>query len=255
MNDASELPWLASANAAEAWACCKKQDAFSKAPLSKFRLSASQLQLLQTQAEFATGPAKRKVAKPWNWFWTKTLLEQASDEWTAEETAKDFPSDAQVVDGCCGAGVDSIKIAEHLSQSGDFKNRITAIDSSQIACQLTRLNSLSNGFALSPPACDGPYGQCLCNRPELACDFWTHLQRAGSIDQGGSWLPTGRRFPLGHMRSTRNATLDFSRWFSSAATVVLEDSSLGKRQADCFCISQRARLVPRGLHRGDLPQP
>ena len=150
MNDASELPWLASANAAEAWACCKKQDAFSKAPLSKFRLSASQLQLLQTQAEFATGPAKRKVAKPWNWFWTKTLLEQASDEWTAEETAKDFPSDAQVVDGCCGAGVDSIKIAEHLSQSGDFKNRITAIDSSQIACQLTRLNSLSNGFALSP---------------------------------------------------------------------------------------------------------
>ncbi|MFN5101406.1 MAG: hypothetical protein ACK5GJ_01275, partial [Planctomycetota bacterium] len=84
MNEFSDFQWLASAPAAEAWSFCSSLEDFSKSIGVSFRLTQKQLQLLQTQFEFAKGPAKRKVSEPWNWFWTKTLLEQASDQITAE---------------------------------------------------------------------------------------------------------------------------------------------------------------------------
>jgi len=100
--------------------------------------------------DFALGPAKRKVDQPWNWFWTKILLEQASDQWVAEQTAEDFPKGIQVVDGCCGAGVDSIALAQYLKPSSESSETVLPIDASGLACQLTRWNARQNGLVLNP---------------------------------------------------------------------------------------------------------
>lgn len=150
MNELSDFQWLASAPAAEAWSIARGLEVFSISSFSNLGLTYRQLQTLKTQFEFAQGASKRKVLQPWNWFWTKTLLEQASDQVTAEETAKDFPADAMVIDGCCGAGVDSIAIAIYLSKDLLLGERLLAIDSSEIACTLTELNASRNGIELRP---------------------------------------------------------------------------------------------------------
>lgn len=168
MNELSDFQWLASAPAAEAWSFCSRLDVFSNASFSKFGLTQRQLQFLKTQFELAQGASKRKVADPWNWFWTKTLLEQASDQITAEETAKDFPTDSMVIDGCCGAGVDAVAIATHLSQELTLGERLLAIDSSEIACTLTQLNASRNGIDLRPVAIG-------FEDAELPTDGWLHL--------------------------------------------------------------------------------
>jgi hypothetical protein len=168
VNELSDFQWLASAPAAEAWSFCSRLDVFSNASFSKFGLTQRQLQVLKTQFEFAQGASKRKVADPWNWFWTKTLLEQASDQITAEETAKDFPTDSMVIDGCCGAGVDAVAIATHLSQELTLGERLLAIDSSEIACTLTQLNASRNGIDLRPVAIG-------FEDAELPTDGWLHL--------------------------------------------------------------------------------
>lgn len=150
MNDLSDFQWLASAQGAEAWSRCQGLGLFSRPSLENLRLSARQYSVLEQQAGFASGLAKRKVSDPWNWFWTKTLLEQASDQWVAEETARDFPVGVDVVDGCSGAGVDSIALAKHLSDgSGQFQS-LRAIDSSETACLLTSLNAVRHGFEIQP---------------------------------------------------------------------------------------------------------
>jgi len=150
VGDTNDLQWIASALGAEAWDLCKQLQSVPRADSLRPVLSPDQLHFLQCQTEFALGPAKSKVAEPWNWFWTKILLEQASDEWTAQETAKDFPVSASVVDGCCGAGVDAIAIARHLAQHQAIDQRFWAIDSNPVACQLTQFNAKRNGIALSP---------------------------------------------------------------------------------------------------------
>ena len=150
MDDSSILQWIASARGAEAWDLCKSLQGFPRSDLVRFALTPSQLHFLEFQVEMALGSAKRKVFDPWNWLWTKVLLEQASDQWTAQETAKDFPKAASVVDGCCGAGVDAVAIAMHLSSQEGLDQRLIAIDSDETACQLTQLNSARNGIPLFP---------------------------------------------------------------------------------------------------------
>jgi hypothetical protein len=90
----SDYQWLASVEATEAWSFLQSdlRQPGSKIPTSLAslrRLSTNQRQLLEQQLNFAMGSAKRKVRFPDRWFWTQQLFEQASDEWTAEETAKD----------------------------------------------------------------------------------------------------------------------------------------------------------------------
>ncbi len=83
--------------------------------------------------------AKRKVSNPKQWFWTRQLLEQASDQETASETAMDFPVGSRIVDICSGAGADSIALANRGHQ-------VTAIDRCPIACELTKHNAKSHGL-------------------------------------------------------------------------------------------------------------
>jgi hypothetical protein len=62
------------------------------------------------------------------------LLEQASDEETARDTAKDFSSHRAVTDLCCGAGTDAIAMAKQGLQ-------VNAVDRCPIACRLTQRNA------------------------------------------------------------------------------------------------------------------
>ncbi|MFN7289941.1 MAG: class I SAM-dependent methyltransferase [Pirellula sp.] len=82
--------------------------------------------------------AKTKFPSPQSWFWTRTLLEQSSDAWCAEETAKDFPTDATIVDVCCGAGADTLAIAARC-------DAVRAIDLSSISVALLRANANLQG--------------------------------------------------------------------------------------------------------------
>ena len=98
-------------------------------PLPQASLITAQFELLSI--------AKRKVSDPSKWFWTRLLLEQASDEVTARETAADFPKESHVHDICCGAGSDAIALSFQ-------KLKVTAYDRCSIACELTRQNAASH---------------------------------------------------------------------------------------------------------------
>jgi SAM-dependent methyltransferase len=97
-------------------------------------------ELLQDQL-FLCRMAKAKFPDPTRWYWTRTLLQQASDSWCAAETAKDFGVGARVVDICCGAGADSLALSERGCD-------ISAIDQSEIACALTSINAQRHGLQM-----------------------------------------------------------------------------------------------------------
>jgi hypothetical protein len=84
------------------------------------------------------GRAARKFSRPYRWLWTRTLLEQASDEAVAKLSASFFPSDVPVVDACCGAGADTVALAT--------RGPIMAIDASSVATALTTANLATHGF-------------------------------------------------------------------------------------------------------------
>lgn len=66
------------------------------------------------------------------WFWTDTLLQQASDWQTAQYKATLFPDAVPVFDLCCGAGVDAVAL--------NHQHPVTAIDIDPLACYLTQAN-------------------------------------------------------------------------------------------------------------------
>lgn len=121
----------------------------------------SQSRLLLEQWQLAHGPAKRKFVEPTRWFWTQRLLEQASDEQTARETALDFPEGACIVDACCGAGADSVALAARAS-------KVTAIDRDEVAAVLAEANAAAQELPV----------QVQCMAIEDATpqpDAWLHL--------------------------------------------------------------------------------
>jgi hypothetical protein len=177
----SDYQWLASVEATEAWSFLQSdlRQPGSKIPTSLAslrRLSTNQRQLLEQQLNFAMGSAKRKVRFPDRWFWTQQLFEQASDEWTAEETAKDLPSEETIYDICCGAGVDSVALAkEHINRPEDSTsvatttNRtIIAVDAAPLACALASLNAKHNSASLQ-------LLNCLFEDVSLPNDVWLHM--------------------------------------------------------------------------------
>lgn len=168
MISVDDYHWLASVDATEAWSFLwadahtqGKRSATAKSTPVFARLRPSQQLLLEEQVAFAMGSAKRKVLEPERWRWTQRLLEQASDEWTAAETANDFPLGQPVIDVCSGAGVDTVALcrrmlsasnisSEHLHTTGLSTDLVVPVDASGIACSLTALNSRNNGFLVHP---------------------------------------------------------------------------------------------------------
>lgn len=87
---------------------------------------------LQYQADLRKRSWPR-FPKEQSWFWTDTLLQQASDWQSAAFKAKQFPAECEIVDLCCGVGVDTVALA--LAQ-----HRVTAIDLDPLACFLAAAN-------------------------------------------------------------------------------------------------------------------
>ena len=185
----SDYQWLASVEATEAWSFLSSElrQSGRKIPTSLAslrRLSQSQRQLLEQQLSFVVGAGKRKVRFPERWFWTQRLFEQASDEWTAEETAKDFQGEETIYDVCCGAGVDSVALAKQLAPKQDdttsattalntatsqATNRdIIAVDASPMACVLASLNAKNNSVSLQ-------MRNSLFEDVSLPADVWLHM--------------------------------------------------------------------------------
>ena len=148
--DPKPYEWLSSAQGAEAWA----QMVRSCGSLPN-GCDASAKLVLKQQFDFATALAKRKVSDSFRWFWTRLLLEQASDEWTAKETAADFPHRTMVIDGCCGAGVDAVALGGGLACqtnaiSDAVQRELIPIDRSIVSCFLTRMNGSSHRLTWDP---------------------------------------------------------------------------------------------------------
>lgn len=132
--------WLTSTTGKNAW----QQLQLEKRPISlgsvKRLTSGNEChaRLLMEQLRIAEGNARKKFAESTRWFWTQQLFEQSSDEQVAHETALDFPHHQEVIDGCCGAGADSVALG--------IQSRPTiSIDVDPIACTLTHANLESHG--------------------------------------------------------------------------------------------------------------
>lgn len=134
-----DYSWLDSPESQRHWQAMAQDPSVPASVILKqlrHSLTIPQASLLLEQYELLNA-SRKKVANPVDWFWTRQLLEQSSDEETASEAAMDFPGEALVHDICCGAGADSIAIARRGIS-------VSASDRSSIACYLTRRNALSH---------------------------------------------------------------------------------------------------------------
>ncbi len=87
---------------------------------------------LITQQNSYRGRLRRRFPDDANWLWTDMSLSQASDWWSAEAKAAMFPADVEVVDACCGAGIDAIALAA--------RGAVHAIDMSADLAAITAAN-------------------------------------------------------------------------------------------------------------------
>ncbi len=100
---------------------------------SGLRLAPWQTSLLREQAELRRR-ASIRFPDPQHWLWTPRSLAQASDWWCARFKASLFPSQVQVFDGCCGAGVDLVALAMRGSAIGiDRDPSLVAIANANLA--------------------------------------------------------------------------------------------------------------------------
>lgn len=135
-----DYAWLNSSEGQAAWRLTLQGSTeLSRAGIrAATRISSTHADLLLEQRLFADGKSRAKVEDPNRWFWTQRLFEQASDEWTAKETALDAPQACgRWFDVCCGAGVDCVALATRRSS-------VTGVDIDPIAVALARANASMN---------------------------------------------------------------------------------------------------------------
>lgn len=105
----------------------------------------------------------RKFTQAESMLFDDRLLQQSTDERMAAYKSRRFQAASHVVDICCGLGGDTIGL-------GNVAN-VTAIDSSDIACLLTRHNLAVNStgkFSVNIQTCDA-------NSYEVESDAWFHI--------------------------------------------------------------------------------
>jgi len=132
--------WLTSPKGRRAWEHLQLENSpLTLGSIKKLTAGDESLaRLLMEQRRIADGNARRKFAEPYRWLWTQQLFEQSSDEQIAHETALDFPLHEEVVDGCCGAGADSVALCTKPHPT-------LSIDLDPIACTLTQANLETHG--------------------------------------------------------------------------------------------------------------
>jgi hypothetical protein len=99
-------------------------------------LDAAQKAVLDQQLQFRKR-SRLRFPDPDGWIWTDRSLAQASDWLSACFKSSLFPRGALIADGCCGAGVDSIALAE--------RGPVIAIDRDPWMTALTADNALAHG--------------------------------------------------------------------------------------------------------------
>ncbi len=114
LSDLTEWEWLCSD---EGRACIESLDReFRKLPETQLlravraRFAPDRACLVVEQIRLRARAAK-KFRHPDKWIWTSQLLEQATDQCTAEFVAGFYPPEAPIIDLCCGAGSDTIALA------------------------------------------------------------------------------------------------------------------------------------------------
>lgn len=136
----SDFEWLASDQAIPIWEKMHSTNIGPQALASELAhlVDRKRYETLLKEQWALSQVAKTKFPSYQNWFWTCTLLEQSSDAWCADETAKDFPAHSNIVDVCSGAGSDTLALAAcgHV---------VRAIDQSPISVALLKANAKLQG--------------------------------------------------------------------------------------------------------------
>jgi hypothetical protein len=105
----------------------------------------------------------RKFALAESMLFDERLLQQSTDERLARYKARRFQAARNIVDICCGLGGDTIGL-------GSVAN-VFAVDSSDVACFLTRHNFVAN--------CNGEFSvnvqQCDANSVSVESGAWFHI--------------------------------------------------------------------------------
>lgn len=143
MHKDSEYEWLASDHAIQIWSQMQSDGILTVASHHELNHVADRKQidaLLKEQWALSQA-AKSKFPNSQAWFWTRTLLEQSSDAWCAEETARDFPTNAKIVDVCCGAGADTLALAARC-------DAVRAVDLSPTSVALVKANAKLQGQSI-----------------------------------------------------------------------------------------------------------
>lgn len=106
--------------------------------------------------------AHKKVAHPHQWIWTAPLLEQSSDQWTAEMVADAVPEGVPCIDLCCGAGLDAVAWARGRSRD------LVAIDLDPVAVMLTKFHAQQQGASIEVKL-------GAAERSEASASDWVHV--------------------------------------------------------------------------------
>lgn len=105
--------------------------------------------MLKEQVAFQPRCARRFPNAP-RWLWTDKTLAQASDSQSATFKASLFPHGSPIIDGCCGAGADTVALSH--------RGPTTGVDLDPINLQIAAFNTAHNGAAPDAPsvtfACD-----------------------------------------------------------------------------------------------------
>ncbi|GAB5407015.1 MAG: hypothetical protein Aurels2KO_52460 [Aureliella sp.] len=94
-------------------------------------LLAWQKQYIDEQLRFRSR-MRRRFPIEQSWLWTDRSLSQASDWWSASYKASLFPAGVCVLDACCGAGVDSVALAQ--------RGHVVAMDNAAETLAIARAN-------------------------------------------------------------------------------------------------------------------
>jgi THUMP domain-like len=143
LSNLAEWEWLCSAEGRSL--LDSFADQFNNEPETQL-LRAARAALPRTRASLVVEQirlrqrAAKKFRQPEKWIWTPLLLEQATDEYTAQFVAGFYPANHSVVDLCCGAGSDAVALARD-------NRTLAAVDSCPIAVCITKSNLDAHGLA------------------------------------------------------------------------------------------------------------
>ncbi len=193
-----------------------------------------QRNLVQQQSEFRHR-SRQRFPSPNLWLWTDRSLAQSSDWWSAQFKATLFAQGERVLDGCCGAGVDSVALAR--------RGEVIAVDCDPTMTALTSSNAQAHSLHVE------------------TCSAAIDRELMKSLSQDARWLhidpdrrPANRRTTLADEFSpSLSEIIEISRWFAGSVVKLAPSTRMSPEleqeiESDC----QRMWLGNRGECRQQL---